>query len=53
MTIREMLVYGERRLQQADVPEAKVSAWYLFAYITGMTKSSFFCGQRKKQKKAG
>lgn len=42
MTIREMLVYGERRLQQADVPEAKVSAWYLFAYITGMTKSSFF-----------
>lgn len=23
MTIREMLVDGERRLQQADIPEAK------------------------------
>lgn len=42
MTIREMLVYGERRLQQADIPEAKVNAWYLFAHVTGMTKSSFF-----------
>lgn len=42
MTIREMLVDGERRLQQADIPEAKVNAWYLFAHVTGMTKSSFF-----------
>ncbi len=42
MTIREMLVYGERQLQQADIPEAKVNAWYLFAHVTGMTKSSFF-----------
>ncbi len=42
MTIREMLVDGERRLQQADIPEAKVNAGYLFAHVTGMTKSSFF-----------
>ena len=42
MTIWEMLVDGERRLQQADIPEAKVNAWYLFAHVTGMTKSSFF-----------
>ena len=36
MTIREMLVDGERRLQQADIPEAKVNAWYLFAHVTGI-----------------
>lgn len=42
MTVRELLAYGENTLVQADVPEAKLNAWYLFSYVTGMKKSDYF-----------
>lgn len=37
MTGREILRVGEKLLVQADVPEAKLNAWYLFAHCFGMT----------------
>lgn len=48
MTVQELLVYGERILKQADIPEAKVNAWHLFSYVTGMTKSKFFLQAEEK-----
>lgn len=43
MTGREILRMGEEVLIQADVPEAKINAWYLFAYCFGMLDET---GQR-------
>lgn len=43
MTAREILRMGEEVLVQADVPEAKINAWYLFAYCFGETDET---GQR-------
>lgn len=42
MTLQELLRYGESKLREADVPEAKINAWYLFSHVTGMTRSEFF-----------
>lgn len=42
MNARELLIYGENVLTQAGVPEAKLNAWYLFSYVTGMTKCDFY-----------
>lgn len=44
MTAREILRMGEEVLVQADVPEAKINAWYLFAYCFGETDET---GQRR------
>lgn len=42
MTLQELLRYGESKLREADVPESKINAWYLFSHVTGMTRSDFF-----------
>lgn len=42
MTLSELLKKGERTLEKAGVPEARVNAWYLLSFVTGMTKSAFF-----------
>lgn len=42
MTLREVLDMGEGRLVAADVPEAKLNAWYLFAHCFGMDRGGFF-----------
>lgn len=42
MTFREMLEYGKGVLYENDIFEWEVDAWYLFEYITGMNKSSYF-----------
>ena len=45
MTLQELLREGETTLDKAGVPEAKINAWYLFSYVTGMTKSAFYLNQ--------
>lgn len=50
MTLQELLAEGEMLLEKAGVPEAKINAWYLFAYVTGMTKSAFFLNQAEDAK---
>ena len=31
MTLRDLLRVGEKELAAADIPEAELNAWYLFA----------------------
>lgn len=42
MTLEELLKKGEMTLEQAGVPEARINAWYLLSFVTGMTRSAFF-----------
>lgn len=42
MTLREILAKGEGQLIAAEVPEAKLCAWYLFAYCFHMERSQFY-----------
>lgn len=42
MTLRELLKDGERKLQEAQIPEASIDAWYLLEYVTGMNKQQYF-----------
>lgn len=42
MTVRELLQEGERQLQAAGNPEAKVDAWFLLEFVAGMSKQEYF-----------
>lgn len=42
MTLREVLAKGEGQLIAAEVPEAKLCAWYLFACCFHMERSQFY-----------
>ena len=58
MTGREILHMGERRLAKAGVPEARINAWYLFAFCFGkvdregqrhpMERSEFFLREEEE-----
>lgn len=48
MTFREILAEGERQLAAAEVPEAKLCAWYLFACCFHMERSYFYLHEDKE-----
>lgn len=45
MTLQDVLRMGEKELMAADIPEAKLNAWYLFAYCFVMDRSRYFLHQ--------
>ena len=47
MNGRELLIWGETMLTQAGVPETKLNAWYLFSYVTGMSKCEFYLREKE------
>ena len=42
ITCKEALRQATELLITADVPDADVDAWYLFEYVTGMNRASYF-----------
>lgn len=42
MTLRNLLKMGEEELAAADIPEAELNAWYLFAYCFALQRSDYF-----------
>lgn len=42
MTLRNLLKMGEDELAAADIPEAELNAWYLFAYCFALQRSDYF-----------
>lgn len=52
MILQDVLTEGERKLEAAGVPEAKLNAWFLFAACFDITKSQFFlrAGQSAEEK---
>lgn len=42
ITCKESLRQAVESLTAANVPDAEIDAWYLFEYVTGMNRSSYF-----------
>lgn len=41
MTLKEACLYGEKELERAGVPEAKLNAWLLLEHVSGCTRSHY------------
>lgn len=41
MTLKEACLYGEKELEEAGVPEAKLNAWLLLEHVSGCTRSHY------------
>ncbi len=42
LTLKEALAKAVDKLQQMDVPDADIDAWYLLSYVTGLDRAAFF-----------
>ena len=42
LTLKEALAKAVDKLQQREVPEADIDAWYLLSYVTGLDRAAFF-----------
>lgn len=42
MTLSEACLFGEKRLEEAGVPEARLNAWLLLEYASGCTRSRYY-----------
>lgn len=42
LTIKEALAKAVDKLQQMEVPDADIDAWYLLSYVTGLDRAAFF-----------
>lgn len=47
MTWQEALRYAEEKLSKAEVPEARLNAWYLFAHVLAITRSEYFLREKE------
>lgn len=48
MTLQEAYLWGRKRLEQAEVPEAALDAWYLLEYASGCARSHFLACPEEK-----
>ena len=42
LTLKEALAKAVDKLQQMEVPDADIDAWYLLSYVTGLAPAAFF-----------
>ena len=42
LTLKEALAKAVDELQQMEVPDADIDAWYLLSYVTGLDRAAFF-----------
>ena len=42
LTLKEALAKAVDKLQQMEVPDADIDAWYLLSYVTGLGRAAFF-----------
>lgn len=47
MTIREMYQAGTLVLEQSGIEEAKLDAWYLLEYVTGISRAMYYADQNR------
>lgn len=47
ITYEELLKNGEKELLSSDINDAKLDAWYLFEYVTKMSRAVFFLERNK------
>ena len=51
-TLRNLYREGTERLEKAGIPEAKLDAWYLLEYETGVSRAMFFADPDREIEKA-
>lgn len=44
-TLQEVLQWGTAELEQADVPDASLDAWYLLEHVTQLSRAAYFLRQ--------
>ncbi len=42
MTLQEAYAYGQEQLKEAEIDDAKLDAWYLLEYVTGISRTMYF-----------
>ena len=42
MTLKEAYEYGQKKLQEAEIEDAILDAWYLLEYTTGISRAMYF-----------
>ena len=47
MTIQQALQAGELKLGESNITEAKIDAWYLMEYVTGISRAMYFMDPKK------
>lgn len=53
LTLKEALAKAVDKLQQMEVPDADIDAWYLLSYVTGLDRAAFFPAWRGTDGGAG
>lgn len=48
MTLREACAWGQEQLAAAGVEEARIDAWYLLEYVTGVNRASYYAKPERK-----
>lgn len=48
MTLQQLLTEGRKKLQEAQIEEWDLDAWYLLEHVTGCTRSSYFLYPERK-----
>ncbi|RDU23408.1 peptide chain release factor N(5)-glutamine methyltransferase [Anaerosacchariphilus polymeriproducens] len=48
MTLQELLQYGKNQLQEADILESEIDAWYLLEYIINIDRAHYLLNPNKK-----
>ena len=45
MSLRELLLWGQRTLEQEGIQDAPTDAWYCLEYICGISRACYNRGQ--------
>ena len=48
MTFKQVLDKGILMLESENVPDAKIDAWYLLSFVTGLSKAQYFLRQNEE-----
>ena len=48
MTLKQVLDKGILMLESENVPDAKIDAWYLLSFVTGLSKAQYFLKQNEE-----
>ncbi|MBR4706468.1 MAG: peptide chain release factor N(5)-glutamine methyltransferase [Pseudobutyrivibrio sp.] len=48
MTFKQVLDKGILMLESENVPDAKIDAWYLLSFVTGLSKAQYFLKQNEE-----
>ena len=42
MTLREAYEYGQKQLNEANIEDSNLDAWYLLEFVTGINRTMYY-----------